>query len=216
MFIFGFDDKLSQQLTIERGCTELLGYSRTHEKFLVVTSIQFTHSHCHCLQFSFYLKSWYWKKNSIRFCVNSFGIKSPLKVKFYFQHSSFVLHVMFTIEIWYSRNKTLSLHSKSYPVVINPSSKLPQKIHDWSIVVNNQVSASTLKPSFQHSSLFRKSSLPLNTKFFTSTFSLCSQPSRGMRPNKLQLLHSIVLVWTSRLTRSSMRVGSSTQQALFS
>ena len=27
-FIFGFDDKLSKQLTIERGCTELLGHSQ--------------------------------------------------------------------------------------------------------------------------------------------------------------------------------------------
>ena len=52
------------------------------------------------------------------------------KSSFIFNIQVYVLNVMFMIEIWSSRNKTLSLHLKSYPVVINPSSKLPQKIHD--------------------------------------------------------------------------------------
>ena len=72
----------------------------------------------------------------------------------------FVLNVMFTIEIWSFRNKTLSLHSKSYPVVINPSSKLSQKIHDWSIVVNNKLFTLTTK------SLLRQSILRFNIKVF--------------------------------------------------
>ena len=118
------------------------------------------------------------------------------KSSFIFNTQVFLLNVMFTIEIWSSRNKTLSLHSKSDPVVINPSSsqscpkrRLKYCCQQSTIHFNNQVSASTVKPSFQHSSLFRTSSLSLNTKFFPSTFSLCSQPSRGMRPNNLQLLN---------------------------
>ena len=70
----------------------------------------------------------------------------------------FILNVMFTIEIWSFRNKTLSLHSRSYPVVINPSSKLPPKIHDWSILCQQSTITSTTK------SLLRQSSLRFNIR----------------------------------------------------
>ena len=130
-------------LTIERGCTELLGYSQ-----LTKDSCWSLRFNCHCLQFSFHLKSWYWKlKNSTLsdFASTALALNPHQKSSFIFNNQVFVLSVMFTTEIWSFRNKTLSLHSKSYPVVINPSSKLPQKIHDWSIVVNNQLLTSTTK-----------------------------------------------------------------------
>ena len=49
---------------------------------------------------------------------------------FIFNIQVFVLNVMFTIKTWAFKNKTLSLHSKSYPVVINPNSNMLKKIED--------------------------------------------------------------------------------------
>lgn len=135
-----------------------------------------------------------------------------------FNTQVFLLDVMFTIEISSSRNKTLSLHSKSDPVVINPSSKLPQTIHDWSIV-NNQLFTSTIKSllwqwslrfniqvSFEQAAfLSTLNSLLQRLVFALSLLEGCAQTTYNFWINRQ------VLVWTSRLTnsgnsRSSMRV----------
>lgn len=92
----------------------------------------------------------------------SMALNPCQKSSFIFNIQVFVFNVMFMIKTLAFKNRSLSLHSKSYPVVINAIQscskrylRLKYSFPQSTIHFNNQVSASTFKPSFEHSSLFR-------------------------------------------------------------
>ena len=115
------------------------------------------------------------------------------KSSFIFNIQVFVLNVMFMIEIWYFRNKTLSLHSKPYPFVINLSSKLPQKIHDWSILCLQSTITSTTKSLLRQSS----HSVSFQQAAFLSTLNSVLQRlvPRKFFPFSHRLLSREIKVW---------------------
>ena len=99
-----------------------------------------------------------------------------------FQHSSFCFkryvydwNMVFLEQNPFFAFKIIPCCNQSKFKVAPKDSRLKYCCQQSTIHFNSQVSASTAKPSLQRSSLLRTSGLPLNTKFFASTLSLCSQ-----------------------------------------
>ena len=91
-----------------------------------------------------------------------YGVKSPPRSSFVINTQVSVLNVTFTSKIWaFKNNKTHSLHSKSCPenhTSTKCSGKFKTEVFFSTILTihfNNEVSASTCKPSFKHFRLYR-------------------------------------------------------------